>query len=286
MIDIIIPVYNARSTLEKTLMSILLQQTSCKFIVTIIDDCSLESYDDLLSIFNKYLTINYFKLDQNKGSGITRQFGLEHTSCPYITFLDADDLFFDTDSLENLYKEISSENYDIVSAGEFDEDRNLSFVNEGDLHGKIYRRAYLNRKGIKFNHTRFHEDNYFNSLVLLSGAKNFILTKKVYVYCYNHHSITKKDKKLEFERLEILLSNVHDIFQLVKITDDNISLITHFIFIKYKYYNRIYKNFTEKQKKQFKKWIKIYDPSNLNLIGIEDVALLEQLVLNKYSKKN
>ena len=41
MIDIIIPVYNAKDTLPITLMSIALQKVSCQYEVTIVDDYSL-----------------------------------------------------------------------------------------------------------------------------------------------------------------------------------------------------------------------------------------------------
>ena len=54
--------------------------------------------------------------------------------------------------------------------------------------------SYIEENKIRFNHTRFHEDNYFNSWVLLSGANNYKLMKLVYIYCFNESSITKQKK--------------------------------------------------------------------------------------------
>ena len=164
MVDIIIPVYNARKTLPLTLMSINLQEVSFKYKVTIIDDYSTEKYDDILDYYRKYLDIDYKRLDKNGGGGVARQVGLDITNNPYIIFMDADDFFYDTDSLQNLYFEIEK-GYDIVSAGEYDELKDINMINDGDLHGKIYRRKYLVDNNIRFNETRFHEDNYFNSMV-------------------------------------------------------------------------------------------------------------------------
>ena len=47
MVDIIIPVYNSRDTLSRTLASITYQNTNYDFKVTIIDDSSDEAYDDI-----------------------------------------------------------------------------------------------------------------------------------------------------------------------------------------------------------------------------------------------
>ncbi len=286
MIDIIIPVYNARKTLPRTLMSIALQEISTDILVTIVDDYSSEDYQDIIVHFQKFFPIQYHRLDENIGSGLARNKGLDLTNQEFLVFIDADDLFYDVDSLEALYQTIHNSPYDIVSGAERDEARSLVFINEGDLHGKIYRRSYIEENKIRFNHTRFHEDNYFNSWVLLSGANNYKLMKLVYIYCFNESSITKQKKDLNFQRLTILLSNVRDLLQMIPLTKENKELISHFVFIKYKYYNRIYREeFTDEQKKTFCDWIQIYDPENIDLMGIENVELLEQKVIDKYNKK-
>ena len=67
----------------------------------------------------------------------------------------------------------------------------------GNVHGKIYRRKYLEDNNIHFNESRFHEDNYFNNLVTLSGAKMFDLDVCTYYYTYNNNSANSKSDKLK-----------------------------------------------------------------------------------------
>ncbi len=280
MIDVIIPVYNANNTLPLTLMSIMMQNIECNIKVTLIDDCSDDDYSETIETFSKYFKIGYYRLNKNSGGGVARQKGIDITNGEYIIFIDADDLLYNVDSLNKLYKKIL-DGYDMVSGGTYDESRNFLVVNEGDLHGKLYRRKYLIEKDIKFNATRFHEDNYFNNLVLLSGAQNHILLELVYIYCNNKNSTTNNSKELEFNRLEIMLSNVKELMDRITIDDSNKKIVVNFLVNKYKYYNKIYKDFSEEKKNIFKSWINKYDPNNINLIGIEDVSLLEKLIKEK-----
>lgn len=76
MIDIIIPVYNASSTLSKTLESISNQKINVKYNVYLIDDCSNDNYDEIINKFNN-LNIIYHRLDKNVGAGLARQKGIE-----------------------------------------------------------------------------------------------------------------------------------------------------------------------------------------------------------------
>ena len=144
MIDIIIPVYNARKTLELTLMSIKLQTIIDKINIYLIDDDSSEDYKDIL---NKYKDMNiiYIKLDKNNGPAVARQKGIEMSSSKYIMFIDADDLLYDADSIKKLFNKIE-EDYDYVVGITIDEKQNTQIMNESDLHGKIYKREF-NRNG-------------------------------------------------------------------------------------------------------------------------------------------
>ena len=89
-IEIIIPAYNCKKTLHRTLYS-LECQTDTNFSVHIIDDCSTE---DLTSIINmhKSLNIRFTRNEKNLGCGMTRQVGIDSTYADYIAFLDSDDV--------------------------------------------------------------------------------------------------------------------------------------------------------------------------------------------------
>ena len=257
MIDIIIPVYNARKTLELTLMSIKLQTIIDKINIYLIDDDSSEDYNDIL---NKYKDMNiiYIKLDKNNGPAVARQKGIEMSSSKYIMFIDADDLLYDADSIKKLYNKIE-EDYDYVVGITIDEKQNTQIMNESDLHGKIYKREFLLKNNIKFNNTRVHEDNYFNNLVLLCEPKQKEILEKIYIYVDNKDSITNINKEKEFENLEIYISNIKEIIE--EATKRNIEkyLIIKYLIMKLKYINRIYNKLSEKQQEIFKIWLKKYD---------------------------
>ena len=257
MIDIIIPVYNARKTLELTLMSIKLQTIIDKINIYLIDDNSSEDYKDIL---NKYKDMNiiYIKLDKNNGPAVARQKGIEMSSSKYIMFIDADDLLYDADSIKKLFNKIE-EDYDYVVGITIDEKQNTQIMNESDLHGKIYKREFLLKNNIKFNNTRIHEDNYFNNLVLLCEPKQKELLENIYIYVDNKDSITNINKEKEFENLEIYISNIKEIIE--EATKRNIEkdLIIKYLIMKLKYINRIYNKLSEKQQEIFKNWLEKYD---------------------------
>ena len=257
MIDIIIPIYNARKTLELTLMSIKLQTIINKINIYLIDDNSSEDYKDIL---NKYKDMNiiYIKLDKNNGPAVARQKGIEMSSSKYIMFIDADDLLYDADSIKKLFNKIE-EDYDYVVGITIDEKQNTQIMNESDLHGKIYKREFLLKNNIKFNNTRVHEDNYFNNLVLLCEPKQKEILENVYIYVDNKDSITNINKEKEFDNLEIYISNIKEIIE--EATKRNIEkdLIIKYLIMKLKYINRIYNKLSEKQQEIFKNWLKKYD---------------------------
>ena len=257
MIDIIIPIYNARKTLELTLMSIKLQTIINKINIYLIDDNSSEDYKDIL---NKYKDMNiiYIKLDKNNGPAVARQKGIEMSSSKYIMFIDADDLLYDADSIKKLFNKIE-EDYDYVVGITIDEKQNTQIMNESDLHGKIYKREFLLKNNIKFNNTRIHEDNYFNNLVLLCEPKQKELLENIYIYVDNKDSITNINKEKEFENLEIYISNIKEIIE--EATKRNIEkdLIIKYLIMKLKYINRIYNKLSEKQQEIFKNWLEKYD---------------------------
>jgi len=281
VIDIIIPIYNSRERLPYLLMSIASQEVHVSFKVTLVDDCSSESYDDILHFFKNVLDIQYLRMNQNGGAGVARQYGIDNTFNDYIIFLDSDDLLYTVDSIEQLYCSIDSE-YNLVCGLEYDENKGSILCNEGNVHAKIYERQFLNDYGIRFNNTRFHEDNFFNNWVLLAGANVLYIDSVVYIYCNYQNSTTRQSKSLEFERLQILLKNVQELLKKFPVTEENSERISRFVYLKYRYYNRIYMDFSSDQKAKFCEWIKKYDSNHFEFIGINDYDYLEKLIKKKY----
>ena len=114
ILNIIIPAYNAKETLDKTLMSLCLQRTKYKFNVLIVNDKSDYNYKDYIEKYSKYLTISELTLKENVGPGLARQKGIEHTNSKYIMFIDADDYLYSPYSIESLIKKHENSICDVV----------------------------------------------------------------------------------------------------------------------------------------------------------------------------
>jgi teichuronic acid biosynthesis glycosyltransferase TuaG len=94
---VIIPYYDAKTTIERTLDSLLLQ-TYKNFEIIIVND---KSPDDPSSIFDLYekkfldmeIELIYLKLNDNSGSIFVRNFAWNKTKGTYVVFLDSDDFW-------------------------------------------------------------------------------------------------------------------------------------------------------------------------------------------------
>ena len=207
MIDIIIPAYNAHSTIEKTLMSILMQTIKNDVNIYIVNDCSKISYSNIIKKFDNKLKIKELNLTENMGPGYARQYGIEHSKSEYILFLDADDVLYDCFSLNNLYKIIN--NHDIAIGRIYDESIDQFYIHQGCLHGKLYSRKFIEKNNLYFNNSRNSEDNSFNQLCLIATSNIIYTNDIIYYYYYYQNSEAKKIyKKYELYSMKDYASNM------------------------------------------------------------------------------
>ena len=196
MIDIIIPAYNAHSTIEKTLLSISCQTISDDLNVYIVNNKSEKDYKEIVNNYSRYLNIKEIDLKENVGPGLAREEGLKHSKSEYIMFIDSDDMFASPKSIELLYLHIKNNNLDLV-IGNFVEVLPNDFVQHNQdqtwLHGKIFRRKFIEDHNIHFNNTRANEDNYFMQCIMLSNPKMEYYDYPIYFWEYNENSITRKN---------------------------------------------------------------------------------------------
>lgn len=277
MIDIIIPVYNSRKTLPFTLLSICRQTIKDKVRILLVDDCSSDNYDDIIEKFSSELRIKIVHLDKNVGPGLARQYGMEHSRSKYICFIDSDDLLNTVDSLEILYKEIEK-GYDSVMSYVYHEDQARMFQPLGDLHGKIYRRKFIMDNEIKFNNTRYHEDNAFNNLVIVHGANISTLDCITYDYVDNQESTTNLEANKYFERLEIYIDNMDYVIKVAEKHNCSEELLTDFVYRKYGYLNFTLKRYPIEKKNEIRRWLNKYDFTKylkqLDMQHISEIASL------------
>lgn len=88
-VSIIIPTYNRRHVIQRALKSIL-EQTYQDFEIIIIDDCSSDNTEHVISPIRDS-RIKYMRLDKQKGAAFARNVGIREAQGCYIGFADSDD---------------------------------------------------------------------------------------------------------------------------------------------------------------------------------------------------
>lgn len=211
MLDVIIPAYNAKVTIERTLASLASQTEAKKLKVHIINDGSDYSYSKWVERYiPAFKSIDEMYTPTRSGPGAARQYGIDNTSEPYILFIDADDTLGDSYSIYQLLKPIKANklidmtwgpgieecySIELPADAEYGTDPFLKCPDLAlHLHGKIYKRSLLANNDIRFDNSETHEDIIFNILVL-AYTTNIAKTDH-YVYChhYNAMSITRGEQ--------------------------------------------------------------------------------------------
>ncbi len=127
LVSIITPTYNSAKYIAETIQSVQ-NQTYSNWEMLIVDDCST---DETLAIVKEKSEVDsrikWFKLDKNSGPGLARNKGIENAKGDFMTFLDADDIWFPT-FIENSIKTIKEVNIPFVFSSYKRSDEELNFV--------------------------------------------------------------------------------------------------------------------------------------------------------------
>lgn len=182
MLDLIIPVYKNIAGLYRSLMS-LGTELNTQIHVTIVDDCSGDNYDEIISIFQKFFPIRVIYLEKNSGPGVARQAGLDAASQPYVSFLDCGDVYISPNRLFECLNQVrSNPHIDLFSYTHLDEkyapNNNYTYSEVGPennrMHGKIYKRQFLVDHDIHF----CAESSYANEDIGFNIATRLIAQEK------------------------------------------------------------------------------------------------------------
>lgn len=129
LVSIIMPSYNTAKYIEKSINSIL-NQTYDNWELIIVDDCSTDDSDKIISNFLNDKRIKYFKNSKNSGAAVSRNKALREAKGKWIAFLDSDDLWAE----EKLYKQLKfmiDNKYDFSYTNYFE-------INEDDKKNGIF----------------------------------------------------------------------------------------------------------------------------------------------------
>lgn len=127
LVSIITPAYNSAKFIAETIQSVQ-NQTHENWEMIIVDD---GSSDETVAIVQAFIDedkrIQCYKLAQNSGTGVARNFAIEKAKGDYMTFIDADDIWF-PNFIENSIKTIEKTGNSFVFSSYKRSNESLEFV--------------------------------------------------------------------------------------------------------------------------------------------------------------
>ena len=213
MISVIVPMYNARDTIERCLLSII-NQSYQDLEIIVIDDGSTDEGRNIVDGFaKKDRRIKYIWQD-NHGVSSARNHGLDTCTGEFICFVDSDDAIME-DYISSLYNSIRENQSDVAMCGycEVTEEKKIDHLlteeDERSLQGLIKKDLYIlrhfmctpwmkifRRDMIRKFHLRFREDmalaedQYFNfQYYELCHTVSFV-NQPNYIYYHNSFGLS------------------------------------------------------------------------------------------------
>lgn len=102
LVSIIMPSFNTGKYITETIESVLVQSYK-NWELIIVDDCSSDNTDEIVSTYLSDDRIHYLKNEKNSGAAFSRNTALREAKGKWIAFLDSDDLWMS----EKLEKQLS-----------------------------------------------------------------------------------------------------------------------------------------------------------------------------------
>lgn len=191
-LDVIVPVYNAKATLEECLRSILTQKTNYSFRLIVIDDGSTDGTSALVDNYSTQKNVLVLH-QKNRGASAARNTGILCSDAQYLMFMDADDRLAPM-AIEHLMENALKNNADIVEGSYFNFAHNYrrnhrhkvgkmqSMELYGGALGKVLRRSLFKRIG--FPEGSWFEDSVMHQIIYSSatncwGISDFIFERRL-----------------------------------------------------------------------------------------------------------
>lgn len=127
LVSIITPTFQSADFIAETIASVQ-NQTYSNWEMIIVDDGSTDATEKIIkNILLNDNRIHFFKLDQNSGPAVARNKGIEQAKGEFMTFLDADDIWF-PNFIEKSIKTIEETKIPFVFSSYKRANENLEFV--------------------------------------------------------------------------------------------------------------------------------------------------------------
>lgn len=176
--------------------------------------------------------------------GVSRQIGIDNAKGDYLLFFDADDLCYSCTILFDLMSRCVKKDADIYSYKFIEElkykDNVTSFLIHNSnfvwVFAKLYSKDFLRRHNIRFSdNLLYHEDTFFNQVILAYNPRIKELDYVGYVWRYNPNSITRKNNaEYTSKSICMYIDSISEVIERTKyvltsdlITDKKIWLIAY-----------------------------------------------------------
>ena len=227
-ISVIIPIYNVEKYIRTSIDSVL-NQTYSNLEIILVDDGTEDNCGMICDEYKKKDERIVVIHQKNMGLAEARNSGLKIATGKYIMFLDSDD-FYEKNSCEVLYKEISKRNGDLVIGNYIHVDQKgnkweeplfdqklytnfkLSikdyqksfFVMNSVVWNKIYKREFLEKLKLKFVKGTLAEDAIFSTYCYVHTENAYFINDIVYNYRQNqdNSTISTNCSKKYFEKID------------------------------------------------------------------------------------
>ncbi len=197
-----IPAFKAQDHIKDCLSSVRCQTFVDKISVVIANDNPGDSYEEVVKLFPD-LDITVVDCEQNGGPGVARQRALDACKTPWITFIDADDVFYTPFAIEQLCSQIENNVIEVYGTflQEVRDNPQVRMAPRSDVghpwvFGRLYNVKFLKDMKIEFSELRAMEDGEFNWKIRMSIEGTPLQIKFVQdpVYFWrtgSEHSITR-----------------------------------------------------------------------------------------------
>ena len=204
-----IPAYKAQDHICECLSSIYIQSIKEDINVIIASDSPDDNYEFVKKRYSD-LEIKILPCKENTGPGLARQRCLDACETEWITFIDADDVFYTPLALETLISGITPDTIEVQGAFLQEVEKNpkgVRAVPRNDVghpwvFGRLYNTKFLKQNDIEFSELRAMEDGEFNWKIRMtiegSPWKINVTDQSVYLWRIgSEHSITRSGKDEE-----------------------------------------------------------------------------------------
>lgn len=201
LVSIVLPTYNGKDFLRKSIESCL-NQTYTNIELIIINDCSIDATEQIILSYTDS-RIKYIKNETNQRLPKSLNIGFENALGDYLTWT-SDDNFFDIRAVEKMVLELESQKVDLVCASYFTIDNNGAITGKRSvgkqadvLIDNVVKACFLYKKEVHqklngYNPTLFLVEDYdFWIRATYENYKFYQLSEKLYYYRFHDNSLTE-----------------------------------------------------------------------------------------------